>query len=168
MGLNTKLWPTVWRLLADEAMTFWSTDVTRIYEMQRVVTVRLSQWLDIRYIYTCVYILLSHSPCVRRHFQFADFQFVLHPHIDYTLAVISQRVYLLNQLSEMSHSISGLRSVFSALIISRILFVLPAFYGLLSQKDIDQINAMFMEARRGFGVMGPQSCKIFLKFRHVI
>ena len=70
------------------------------------------------------------------------------PHIDYTLAVISQRFYLLNQLRKMSLAISGLSSVFSALIISRILYALPAFYGFLSQRDIDRINAMFRKARR--------------------
>ena len=65
------------------------------------------------------------------------------PHIDYTLAVISQRFYLLNQLSKMSLAISGLSSVFSALIISRILYALPAFYGFISQRDIDRINAIY-------------------------
>ena len=70
------------------------------------------------------------------------------PHIDYTLAVISQRFYLLNQLRKMSLAISGLSSVFSALIISRILYALPAFYGFISQRDIDRINAMFRKARR--------------------
>ena len=44
------------------------------------------------------------------------------PHIDCTLAVVSQRFYLINQLRKMSLSISGLSSVFSALIISRILY----------------------------------------------
>ena len=70
------------------------------------------------------------------------------PHIDYTLAVISQRFYLLNQLRKMSLAILGLSSMFSALIISRILYALPAFYGFLSQRDIDRINAMFRKARR--------------------
>ena len=48
----------------------------------------------------------------------------------------------------MSLAISGLSSVFSALIISRILYALPAFYGFLSQRGIDRINAMFRKARR--------------------
>ena len=48
----------------------------------------------------------------------------------------------------MSLAISGLSSVFSALIISRILYALPAFYGFISQRDIDRINAMFRKARR--------------------
>ena len=69
-------------------------------------------------------------------------------HIDCTLAVISHRFYLLNQLRQMFLSISGLSSVFSALIISRILYALPAFYGFISKRDIDRINAMFRKARR--------------------
>ena len=48
----------------------------------------------------------------------------------------------------MSLSISGLSSVFSALIISRILYALPAFYGFISQRDKGRINAMFRKARR--------------------
>ena len=38
--------------------------------------------------------------------------------------------------------------MFSALIISCILYALPAFYGFLSQRDIYRINAMFRKARR--------------------
>ena len=49
-------------------------------------------------------------------------------HIDYALAVASQRFYLLNQLKKMSLATSGLNSVFSALIVSPILYALPAFY----------------------------------------
>ena len=40
------------------------------------------------------------------------------PHIDYVLAVATQRFYLLNQLKKMSLATSGLNSVFSALIVS--------------------------------------------------
>ena len=77
----------------------------------------------------------------------ADFQPVFHPpywlHPGCDLPEI-----LLNQLRKMSLAISGLSSVFSALIISRILYALPAFYRFLSQRDIDRINAMFRKASR--------------------
>ena len=70
------------------------------------------------------------------------------PHIDYVLAVASQRFYLLNQLKKMSLATSGLNSVFSALIGSRILYALPAFYGFILQSDVDRIDAMFRKAKR--------------------
>ena len=70
------------------------------------------------------------------------------PHIDYVLAVASQRFYLLNQLKKMSLATSGLNSVFSALIVSRILYALPAFYGFILQSDVDRIDAMFRKGKR--------------------
>ena len=39
-------------------------------------------------------------------------------------------------------------SVFSALIVSRILYALPAFYGFILQSDVDRIDAMFRKAKR--------------------
>ena len=70
------------------------------------------------------------------------------PHIDYILTVISQRFYLLNQFKKMYLDGAGLSSVFTALIVSRILYALPAFYGFILQSDIDRLNAMFRKARR--------------------
>ena len=48
----------------------------------------------------------------------------------------------------MSLATSGLNSVFSALIVSRILYALPAFYGFILQSDVDRIDAMFRKAKR--------------------
>ena len=70
------------------------------------------------------------------------------PHIDYILTVISQRFYLLNQFKKMYLDGAGLSSVFTALIVSRILYALPAIYGFILQSDIDRLNAMFRKARR--------------------
>jgi len=42
----------------------------------------------------------------------------------------------------------GLSSMFSALIISHILYALPAFHGFISQRDKDRVNVMFRKARR--------------------
>ena len=70
------------------------------------------------------------------------------PHIDYILTVISQRFHLLNQLKKMYLDGAALSSVFTALIVSRILYALPAIYGFILQSDIDRLNAMFRKARR--------------------
>ena len=70
------------------------------------------------------------------------------PHIEYILAISTQRFYLLNQLKKMSLSLAGLSNVFRALIVSRILYALPAFYGFILKSDVDRINAMFRKAKR--------------------
>ena len=59
-----------------------------------------------------------------------------------------QRFYLLNQLKKMYFVGAGLSSMFTALIVSRILHALLAFYGFILQSDIDRLNAMFRKARR--------------------
>ena len=77
------------------------------------------------------------------------------PHIEYILAVTSQRFYLLNQLKKMSLSLVGLNSVFRALIVSRVIYALPAFYGFILQSDVDRINAMFRKAKR-WGIVADE------------
>ena len=47
----------------------------------------------------------------------------------------------------VSLSLAGLSSVFRALIVSRILYALPAFYGFILQNDVDRIFAMFRKAK---------------------
>ena len=68
----------------------------------------------------------------------------------------------------MSLATSGLNSVFSALIVSRILYALPAFYGFILQSDVDRIDAMFRKAKRWgittdeFAQLGDKIC-IFVR-----
>ena len=45
-------------------------------------------------------------------------------------------------------SLAGFNNVFRALIVSRILYALPAFYGFIRKSDVDRINAMFRKAKR--------------------
>ena len=52
------------------------------------------------------------------------------PHIEYILAVTSQRFYLLNQLKKMSLSLAGLNSVFRALIVHVLNMLYQLFMGL--------------------------------------
>ena len=49
---------------------------------------------------------------------------------------------------KMSLATSGLNNIYSALIMSRILYALPAFYGFILQSDVDRIDAMFRNAKR--------------------
>ena len=48
----------------------------------------------------------------------------------------------------MSLAFAGLCNVFRAMIVSRILYALPAFYGFILKSDIDRINTMFRKAKR--------------------
>ena len=48
----------------------------------------------------------------------------------------------------MSLALAGLSNVFRALIVSRILYALPAFYGFILKSGVDRINAMFRKAKR--------------------
>ena len=98
----------------------------------------------------------------------------LQPHIDYVLAVASQRFYLLNQLKKMSLATSRLNNVFSALIVSRILYALPAFYGFILQSDVDRIDVMFRKAKRWgittyeFNMEFLSNLSDFLLFKNII
>jgi len=69
-------------------------------------------------------------------------------HVDFLLSIATQRFYLLNQLKHMSLCISGLDSVFRALVWSRVTYALLAFFGNIALSDIDRINAMLRKARR--------------------
>ena len=42
----------------------------------------------------------------------------------------------------------GGQGVFRALIVSCVIYALPAFYGFILQSDVDRINAMFRKAKR--------------------
>ena len=57
-------------------------------------------------------------------------------------------ILFIKSTEKMSLATSGLNSVFSALIVSRILYALPAFYGFILQSDVDRIDAMFRKAKR--------------------
>ena len=48
----------------------------------------------------------------------------------------------------MSLALAGLSNVFRALIVSRILYAFPAFYGFILKSVVDRINAMFRKAKR--------------------
>ena len=55
----------------------------------------------------------------------------------------------------MSLSLVGLNSVFRALIVSRVIYALAAFYGFILQSDVDRINAMFRKAKR-WGIVADE------------
>jgi len=60
-------------------------------------------------------------------------------HVDYILQVCNQRLYLLNKLKHAGLDEQGLAIVFQAIVVSRVLYALPAWFGQLTQLDIGRI-----------------------------
>ena len=52
-------------------------------------------------------------------------------HVNYVLSLVNQRLYLINQLRKQGLSAKAREVVFHSLIISRLLYALPAFVGFL-------------------------------------
>jgi len=69
-------------------------------------------------------------------------------HVKLVMSIISQRFYLLSQLKKQGLPLQALNVVFQALIISRLEYALPCFYGFLSEANINQINAALRKARK--------------------
>ena len=69
-------------------------------------------------------------------------------HVKYTISILSERLYILNQLRRQEFNISGLTQVFMALVVARFQYVLPALAGQLSSDDLRKADAVFSKARR--------------------
>jgi len=60
---------------------------------------------------------------------------------------ISQRMYLLKQLKSQGLGMKQLHSVFTVLIVSRVLYALPAWGGFLSS-DLNKIDSILRKAHK--------------------
>ena len=69
-------------------------------------------------------------------------------HVNYILSLVNQRLYLINQLRKTGLSVKAREVVFHSLIVSRLLYALPAFAGVLSCSDIASFNALFRKSVR--------------------
>ena len=69
-------------------------------------------------------------------------------YIDVILSIVTQRFYLLSQLKSQGLSINVLNILFHALIVSRIVYALPAFSGFLSEYNRSRINSIFKKGRK--------------------
>ena len=68
--------------------------------------------------------------------------------VDSILVAASQRLYLLNQLRHMSLDIVGLSNILRALVVSKMLYALPAISGSLNQSDMNRSDAILRKAKR--------------------
>ena len=67
-------------------------------------------------------------------------------HINSVIAVMNQRLYLLNQLSKQGHDIRGLTQIFMGLVVARFQYALSAIAGQIS--DLHRIDVVFAKAFR--------------------
>ena len=64
------------------------------------------------------------------------------------MAVINQRLYLLNQLRKQGLDIRGLTQIFMGPVVARFHSALPAIAGQISVNDLNRIEAVFAKAFR--------------------
>ena len=69
-------------------------------------------------------------------------------HVKYTISILNQRLYLLNQLRKQGLNISGLTQIFIALVVARFQYALPVLAGQLSADDLHKVDAVFYKACR--------------------
>ena len=69
-------------------------------------------------------------------------------HINNVIAVMNQRLYLLNQLRKQGLDILGLTQIFMGLVVARFHYALPAIAGQTSMNDLHRIDAVFAKAFR--------------------
>ena len=68
---------------------------------------------------------------------------ILEAHVNYILSICSQRIFLMKKLRDQGLPINQLQTVFQSLIISRLLYALPAWDSFLSVALIGRIDAFF-------------------------
>ena len=68
--------------------------------------------------------------------------------VDYVLKAVSQKFYLIKQIRSMPLNMVSVNQIYNALVISRIQYALPAYYGFLLQADKDRIDARMRKAKR--------------------
>jgi len=69
-------------------------------------------------------------------------------HVSSIVSICNQRLYLLSQLKKQGLGATARDSVFAAIIVNRIMYALPVFFGYLTERDKTQILSIFAKARR--------------------
>lgn len=91
---------------------------------------------------------------IERVYSFRLLGVLFHPdlqfseHISTIITVCNQRLYLLTQLRKQGLGISETDMVFKAIILSKIIYAIPALFGYFTENHISQISAIFKKAKR--------------------
>jgi hypothetical protein len=69
-------------------------------------------------------------------------------HVSAVVSVCNQRLYLISQLKKQGLWVTARDAVFASIIVNRLMYALPVFYGHLTEKDKLQITSVFAKAQR--------------------
>ena len=69
-------------------------------------------------------------------------------HIDNIVATGNQRIYLIQQLKKQGLNIKECDVIFQSLVLGKLTYALPMFYGYLTEHSRGQINALLRKAKR--------------------
>ena len=89
-------------------------------------------------------------------------------HVSSIVSICNQRLYLLSQLRRQGLGVSSRDAIFAAIIVNRIMYALPVFFGYLSEKDKSQIMSIFVKARRWQLLLFPLILKPLLLLLSII
>jgi hypothetical protein len=69
-------------------------------------------------------------------------------HISYVIGICNQRLYLLLQLKRQGLSVMARDLVFNAIVVNKIMYALPVWYGYLTAHNKRQLSSIFAKAKR--------------------
>jgi len=77
-----------------------------------------------------------------------DFQhdFNFSKHAESNVAICNQRLFLLSQRKKQGLGMCGLDSVFNAIVLTKILYALPVYFGYLTEGQNDMFRGVFKKA----------------------
>ena len=71
-------------------------------------------------------------------------------HVESVIATCNQRLYLLAQLSKQGLGITAIDYIFQAIVLNKILYALPVYYGYLTERQKHQLQQVCNRAKRRF------------------
>jgi hypothetical protein len=89
-------------------------------------------------------------------------------YISSVVTVCNQRLYLLSQLKKQGLGVFARDAVFAAIILSKIMYAMPALYGYLTERDKNHILSVFAKAQRWHLIAIPPDFELIcagLQFR---
>ena len=79
---------------------------------------------------------------------FLSSRFSMDEQVNFIITIINQRYYLLSQLKKQGLPLAALKTIFHAMVVSRIEYALPCFAGFLSEVNRNRLNATLKKAVR--------------------
>ena len=77
-----------------------------------------------------------------------DDKLCFNQHVDYLIKICSQRFYLLQQMKKQGLSDECITIVFTAIVLSKLLYALPAWEGYISKEQVNRVEAVLNKSVR--------------------